>query len=136
MSRGWLKNAVPAALAALLAMSMGGTCLADSRRTAIPLDIDQAATAFVDCLQGVPELLEFERNCGAAVAWSGEKFSSLKACLIEKNIKAVYVFPNSGTADQSAILAYSCRGRREVGVRLDNRGLGFKVDFVGELVTD
>lgn len=120
----------------LLSVLAGSGLAAPAAPQAVPAEIESAATEFVACLQAVSEIPESGRLCGAAVAWHRKKLPVLSACLAERKIAEVSVDPKSNDGYQSARLTYSCRGGRLVSVRLINRGQGFAVDGLAELVID
>lgn len=120
-----------------LSGAMAGSGLAaPAAQPAVPADLEIAAANFVACLRGFSEIPESERICGASVAWHRKKLPALTSCLAAQKITEASVHPKSGDGQQSARLMYSCQDGRLVGVRLVDRGQGFAVDAVAELVID
>lgn len=113
------------------------SCKAEQKsRSNIPDEINQVLTTFVTCLKSVDEDPQFQRICGAIVAWLPSDLPALKSCLVERKI--IEIVENQGAlkGSSSTTLTLSCKDKRVVDIVIQRQSGKLFVDRIVQIINE
>jgi len=122
--------------ALLLLLSVSCTT-ASQEKPSVSAEIEQVVTIFESCMKSSNDNPQFQRICGAVVAWVPSELPALKSCLAERNMKEIAI--DSDAPDEkyhSATVTILCSDKREIDIAMQRQGGKLTVVHVAQVIED